>query len=277
VIAIVGILAALLLPAVQAARESARRSQCGSHLKQLGIAMHSYHETFGILPPAGLKRNPPGSFIPPRPASGFVSILPFCEEEALFERWNFNIGPDFEPNLSLTRAPLAIHRCPSMRLEIQGPGATCDSRPAPSSYALSTGSYNRNDATALGHNGAFVMLGAGFYRLGLDDISAADGAACTLLIGELGYTLAELTDPCCPGGFTQWAVAYPGQAYGSTGGIFNSRRVVGHEYEVFRGDHPGGVNFAFADGAVHFLEESIDARVLDALATRAGGETVEGF
>ncbi len=84
------------------------------------------------------------------------------------------------------------------------------------------------------------MLGPGYYRVGIDDISAADGASRTLLIGEMGYTLAELTDDCCPGGLTQWAVAYPGQAYGSTGGIFDSRHVVTHEYEVFRGDHPGG-------------------------------------
>ncbi|MBX3411597.1 MAG: DUF1559 domain-containing protein [Pirellulales bacterium] len=277
-IAIIGILIAILLPAVQAAREAGRRAICSNNLKQLGLAMHNYQSANGILPPAGLKRNPPGSLIPPRPASGFVSVLPYCGEEALFQSWNFNIGPDFNPNLPLTRRVLSIHRCPSMQLTLLGSSMEdCTLRPRPSSYALSTGSHHRLDANKYGHNGAFVMQGEGFYRVGLDDISAADGTSQTLLIGELGYTLAEMTDECCPGGMTQWAVTYPGQAIASTGGIFNSRRVVSHEYEVFRGDHPGGVNFVFADGGVHFVRETVDAAVLDALATRAGGEVLGDF
>ena len=277
VIAIIGLLVALLLPAVQAARESARRMHCTNNLKQLGVAMQSYQDTYRILPPAGLRRNPPGSIIPPRPASGFVSLLPFHEESQRYEAWNFRIGPDYSPNKELTTDPLAVHRCPSMQLEIQGSDAQCADRPAPSSYALCTGSHHRADAATLGHNGAFVMQGKGFYEVGIDDISAADGTSHTLAAGELGYTLVELTDNCCPGGLTQWAVAYPGQAIASTGGVFNARSVVGHEYEVFRGDHPGGVNFVFVDGAVHFIEETIDARLLDALATRDGGETLESF
>ena len=127
----------------------------------------------------------------------------------------------------------------------------------------------------MGHNGAFVHLGPGFYRVGIDDISAADGASSTLLIGELGYTLVELTDSCCPGGMTQWAVCYPGQAIGSTGGIFNSRRVVTHEYEVFRGDHPGGVNCLMGDGSVKFVKYATPQAIMTAFGTRNGGESLQ--
>ncbi len=102
VIAIIGILAAILLPAVQAAPRSGAKNAVQQQFEAIGPAMHSYQESFRILPPAGLRRNPSSSSVPPRPASGFVSILPFCEELALFNRWNFAIGPDFDPNQTLT-------------------------------------------------------------------------------------------------------------------------------------------------------------------------------
>ncbi len=81
VIAIIGVLVALLLPAVQAAREAARRSQCINNLKQLGLALHNYHDTYQTLPigaQAGLKMN------------WRVSVMPFMEQQALFDKLNWN-------------------------------------------------------------------------------------------------------------------------------------------------------------------------------------------
>jgi len=278
VIAIIGLLVALLLPAVQAAREAARRSHCSSNLKQLALAVQNYNDVHGILPPAGLRRSA-GLFN--RPSSGFVSILPYHDEQAIYDQWNFRLGPDFDPNLSLARNLIPVHRCPSMNLDIQGSSPDCFTRPLPSSYALSTGTYYRGEGPGTApdnkvHNGAFVMFGKGFYRVGIDDISAADGSSRTLLIGELDYGLENMTDICCPGGLTQWAAAYPGQAWGTTSGVLNADRIItGHEYDTFRGEHPGGVYFAMVDGSVRFIEETIDARLLNALATRNAGDHVD--
>ena len=280
VIAIIGMLVALLLPAVQAAREAARRSQCGGNLRQLALAMHSYQDTNGILPPAGLQ---PGTADWDRSASGFVSILPYHEEKELFDAWNFRIGPDYDPNLTLIKRPLAIHRCPSTPFETHRTDGICSNQPAYSSYALSTGTFFRArrsytpDPIVLEHNGAFVHFGKGYYRVGLDDISAADGTSSTLLIGEMGFSLVNSTGTCVNGGSTQWAIAYPGQGLASTSGTFNATLNVQAEIETFRSEHPGGVYFAMADGSLRFIDELVDARVLNALATRDGGEMLDGF
>lgn len=280
VIAIIGVLVALLLPAVQAAREAARKMQCGNNLKQLGLAMHNYHDAHRMLPPAGLKKAAFGHLIPPRPASGFVSILPFCEESQIYDSWNFVFKPEESANKHFLLQILPVHRCPSMQLGMQGSEATCGNEPVPSSYGMSSGTLNRVDANSsvlnIGHNGAFVMQGPGFFSVRLGKNAGGDGTSHTLMIGELGFTLESVTG-CYPGGMTQWAIAYPGTAYGSTGGVFNSRKVYAHEYEAFRGDHPGGVNFVMLDGSVRFIEETISDQTLNALATRAGGEIITDF
>ncbi|NLY02962.1 MAG: DUF1559 domain-containing protein [Rhodopirellula sp.] len=95
VIAIIGILIALLLPAVQAAREAARRSQCSNNLKQLGLALHNYHDSFGSFPPGGLWAYgnpwPPAVWPGPNPERGstLVHLLPFMEQSALYDAINF--------------------------------------------------------------------------------------------------------------------------------------------------------------------------------------------
>src|SRR6476469_182788 len=85
VIAIIGVLVALLLPAVQAAREAARRMQCSNHLKQIGLALQNYHDTFGSLPPAYLADSQ-GKPI----HSWRVLILPFLENTTLYDRYSFD-------------------------------------------------------------------------------------------------------------------------------------------------------------------------------------------
>src|SRR5437667_3568664 len=83
VIAIIGVLVSLLLPAVQAAREAARRAQCSNNLKQLSLALHNYENTHNTLPPAGIDSNQ---------MSWTVLLLPFFEQQALYDQFNFNKG-----------------------------------------------------------------------------------------------------------------------------------------------------------------------------------------
>ncbi len=94
VIAIIGILVALLLPAVQAAREAARRASCLNNLKQIGLAVHNFHDTYRRLPPSGANDQQPFGTDPPSSnrwgSSWMVYLLPFVEQHALFEKWQFN-------------------------------------------------------------------------------------------------------------------------------------------------------------------------------------------
>ncbi|MBI2481882.1 MAG: DUF1559 domain-containing protein [Planctomycetia bacterium] len=120
VIAIIGILVALLLPAVQAAREAARRMQCGNNLKQIGLALHNYHDTYKTLPMSWWIEYPPA--FPNKPMNGSVwsvDILPFVEQQPLFDQLNHNVlscnqtGPAGAANVALIQTLLPAFVCPS--------------------------------------------------------------------------------------------------------------------------------------------------------------------
>jgi hypothetical protein len=110
-----GIVPALLLPAIQASREAARRSQCNNNLKQIAIAMHNYHDTYKCFPPA---------YIPDengKPMHSWrVLILPFMEQAALHQRYNFNEPWDSPTNQAVTSVVIPVFRCPS---STAGPGS----------------------------------------------------------------------------------------------------------------------------------------------------------
>jgi prepilin-type N-terminal cleavage/methylation domain-containing protein/prepilin-type processing-associated H-X9-DG protein len=114
VIAIIGVLIALLLPAIQAAREAARRSQCTNNMKQLGLALHNYEGTVGVLPPTLSIRGPSSPGGPWTNSLGaHPRILPFAEQGAIFNAINFEIEMYSPPNLTATASRLRIIVCPS--------------------------------------------------------------------------------------------------------------------------------------------------------------------
>jgi prepilin-type N-terminal cleavage/methylation domain-containing protein len=95
VIAIIGVLAGLLLPAVQAAREAARRAQCASNLKQIGVAMHNYNSAIGVFPPGRLRSQVDHNG---RCYAAYAYLLPYLEQSSLYNATNFNLNPDNAPN-----------------------------------------------------------------------------------------------------------------------------------------------------------------------------------
>ena len=115
VIAIIGVLVSLLLPAVQQAREAARRAQCTNNLKQIGLALHNYHDANGRFPPGYRDPRPDSQ---PGPGWGWpVFILPHVEQPSLHvqldpERTLFGNGADTTPTTPQTLTPLAVFRCP---------------------------------------------------------------------------------------------------------------------------------------------------------------------
>ncbi len=282
VIAIIGILISLLLPAVQAARESARRSQCANNLKQMALAAHSYDGFWNFLPSArDLQTRPAGALA----SSPFVAMLSYMEQGNVASRFDFTLAPNQGTNAALINMPMPMFICPSMTTPRDMPLPQCSGDTgAPSSYAVSTGSFYFYDRDASGNympeNGAFVDAARfGWVNLGL--ISTADGTSNTLLIGELDYGLTNYPDGCFPGqsvgGTTQWAIGYPGVALGCTAGVYNTHTMANYrDWPTFRSEHRIGCNFAMADGSVRFVATGINAVTLDALATRAGGESVSG-
>jgi prepilin-type N-terminal cleavage/methylation domain-containing protein len=270
VVAIVGILVAILLPAVQQARESARRTQCLSHLKQIGLAVHSYHDTFEKFPMA-THWSQTGTLY-----SALTAILPYHEQSPLFGKYDSN-APSYSPfNAAVIYERVPMYLCPSMVLRRAVPAIACgEPERAPGSYAVCTGTRSGFGPV---HDGAFVPHYAG--STGMRSMS--DGTSNTLLAGEIDYGLLNYfwSSGPCQGqpryGAGVWGIGHPGMSMATTLGVFNSDRLVNgfDEYETFRSDHVGGVQFVLVDGSVRFVNEVIDDRLLDALATRAGDEVV---
>ena len=205
VIAIIGILVALLLPAVQAAREAARRMQCGNNVKQVGLALHNYHDTFKVFPPALLNSGRLNATPLPYPEgirnhTGWLMLLPFLEQTPLWSQINFNVAtcqssayglgptPVSTVNDPFTRTRLKAFECPSHpaageeRTEA-GTGFYAMNQAKRSSYFFSTGVFTDYDTSystkagdirrgAFGNNGAATMA----------DIR--DGTANSIAIGE---------------------------------------------------------------------------------------------
>jgi len=265
VISIIGILVGLLMPAVQSARESARKITCSNNLKQIALATHLYHDTYKTLPMATDWRGKYYSF--------FTAILPHLEQDTLYDGYDSRLPYNATRNREVINKTISTYLCPAMVTPSDGPNTHCGDYLAPASYLASSGT---GDAWRARHNGAIVRHTDGTTRL--RDIR--DGLSNTLLVGEGDYGLRNYKyrrGPCAGqgrGGTVAWGIGYPGYSIGSTIGIFNSDRLVNGyaEYQTFRSDHVHGANFAFADGSVQFIAEYIDARVLDSLATRNGQE-----
>ena len=273
VVAIMAILVSLLLPAVQQAREAARRTQCRNHLKQIGIAIHNYHDAFRTLPMA-THWAPNGTLY-----SAFTSILPYQEQSPLYARYDFDAPSYGGFNEGVISQRIPVYLCPSMVLPRPVPAPACGERNrAPGSYAVCTGTRSGFGPV---HDGAIIPHSAGPTRFG--DIR--DGTSSTFLAGEIDYGLENFTwsSGPCQGepkyGTAVWGIGHPGMSMATTLGVFNSDRLINgfDEYETFRSDHAGGVHFVMVDGAVRFVSEAIDDRLLDALATRAGAELVSEF
>jgi prepilin-type N-terminal cleavage/methylation domain-containing protein len=262
VIAIIGSLVAILLPAVQSARESARRSQCGSNLRQVGLAIQMHDS---------VKRRMPGSHGIDDPLAGaFIPLLPFLEETALYESYDKEMPITDPRNTAFRESRINVLVCPSMAVSSPTP------EPGWSSVALCSGSgYGHfvNSWHPEFHNGAVISPTKG--TTSLEAISAGDGLAKTFLGGDLDYGLGKLPNGT-NGGSTRWSGGYPFQSVASTSGVFNATKLYGsyRELDTFRSDHPGGVQMVYCDASVRFVPENTNADTLRYLANRADGQAL---
>lgn len=286
VIGIIGLLIGLLLPAVQAARESSRRSQCVSNLKQVGVALHNYQSARRTLP-SGYISAFTGDGTDTGPGWGWAALLlGQVEENSLRMQVQFTRPIEDPVNASVRVQSVAIYLCPSDTAPPtwsarQDPGGTTSLGAAICDVA-SANYVGVFGTTEPGIDGDGV-----FFRnsqVSLRDIT--DGSSHTLAVGERSYLLGEAT---WVGSVTGSALA-PGP--GDTDGIgqfeveAGSSMVLGHvgefklpgdptgDVNMFYSQHAGGVNFLFADGHVSFLDDSVDYNTYKALATRAGGEVI---
>jgi prepilin-type N-terminal cleavage/methylation domain-containing protein/prepilin-type processing-associated H-X9-DG protein len=299
VIAIIAVLIALLLPAVQAAREAARRAQCVNNLKQLALASANYHDVQGSFPSCLYLHPAYSTGQAWNNASWLVLMLPQIEQSPMYNAVNFSImwgvNPLFnwgqqyygEQNSTVRLAvinSLGCHSDTSPRTDTTNADEIWDDRSAGTSYVGNLGDncLACNPAAntvafcaAAGYRcrGPQLADGGGsgiFWRfgsnVGIRDVT--DGTSNTMLAGEQIMAI------------TRWnAWVHANQSVGSTAlplNFMNKNPNTGDwpdEYS-FRSMHPGGGNFAFCDGSVKFIKNSINFPIYQALSTRDQGEIV---
>jgi prepilin-type N-terminal cleavage/methylation domain-containing protein/prepilin-type processing-associated H-X9-DG protein len=277
-VAIIAVLIGLLLPAVQRVRESGLRAKCLNNLKQIGLALHNFHEAQGTFP-TGHTSKKPGE---PYPFLAWTArLLPYLEQgdlwrqaEADYRRQPNPFGPPQHPGLA---TPVRAYSCPSDGRAESVQDTHRDHRVALTNYVGVIGTNWRN------LDGALIAD----RPVRLTEIT--DGASATLLVGErppstdfwFGWWYAGVGQNGSTGspdmllgvrelnGGGSYTWYCPRAAAHYVPGRFDEQCDVFH----FWSPHPGGAHFLFGDGSVHFLAYSADA-IMPALATRAGGEAV---
>jgi prepilin-type N-terminal cleavage/methylation domain-containing protein/prepilin-type processing-associated H-X9-DG protein len=326
VIAIIAVLIALLLPAVQSAREAARRAGCVNNLKQIGLALHNYEEAMGAFPP-GYVSSILGTVLDAcnQDAENGLSIdlgagwawgsmiLPFLEQQPLYNSINFNLSVAYRQNDTCSLTPLSVFLCPSDFGPSTIPVYADPPDPAnPGLYndsnivdTLSRGNYvgmyglgeicsQSNALDGANNNGKGPMgTHAGiFYRNSATKIAAiTDGTSNTSMVGERSHNLSYVTwvarsiggwlgvTPPSQGGSDKFNPSPEEcwtQIMGPCGLEDGLRTINNPEAHVedYWSMHAGGINMLFADGSVHFLKSSISPIPWRAMATRNFGEVI---
>lgn len=245
VCSVIGTLIALVMPAVQAAREAARRAQCANNLRQIGLAIANYHEAMASLPMGCIEWRPPSPHPrPERQIAWSALILPFVDNLAVYDQINFSLAFDAIANSTAARVRIAVYQCPTSQRK---PNAIDEF--GGSDYGGIFG--ERITSSNIPAKGTMLIEKAIPYS----DI--LDGLSRTLVVGE---------DSIFPDG--QW---------------INGRNIFDQAYAInaaqgseneLQSLHPQGAYGLFCDGSVRFLSERLDVRAVAAICTRAGGETV---
>jgi len=256
VIAIIAVLIALLLPAVQSAREAARRLQCTSNLKQIGLALHGYHDAYETFPAGGwiVLFNQP---LTNNMNIGWsASVLPWLEQRPLYDALNLNYPYNDPTNATAGHIVLQVYLCPS--------------EPRRSNWNRAPGdSFDYADADYGGMYGPRALVsptdrnepprGVMIYNRNITLAQITDGSSMTIQIGEAPEAINAM-----------WISGHNvfDQAF-----AINARPPVEFGEEL-TSRHPGGASVLFADGSVHFLKSSTSRVTLSALCTRSLGEVI---
>ncbi len=255
VITIIGMLVALLLPAVQAAREAARRATCANNLHQIGLGLQNYHSVHASFPPGCIQ--PAFMISNGRQFAWSALLLPYIEQQPLSTAIDFSQPCYAAVNAAPAAMVLPTYMCPSTARSsawVQGRAVT--------DYS---GLYGENipphPAGWVAENGMMVYDQAFRIR------DVTDGTSNTLIVAENSRFPVLAGD--------QW---------------INGLNIMDADYAInyippnpqlwehdIRSEHPGGANAALCDGSARFLSETLDVNTLKAILTRAGGEVVGPF
>jgi prepilin-type N-terminal cleavage/methylation domain-containing protein len=291
VIAIIGLLVALLLPAVQAAREAARATQCRNNLKQIGLALHNYHDTVGWLPPGWLTSGAPTG---PNGWGWASMILAQIEQTPLQAQVRYNLRIMNSANEPIRGAVISTYICPSdpypdtVDLQLTPPIATAPPgpqayyfhppEPTPIPFAKSNfaGVFGTRDLEA------FPSAGDGtfFHNSRLKLASIIDGLSNTLIVGERATMVGSRFSfesmgqvPVVTASLWQGVVPEASEPFARVvGSADHTPSHPNRHFDDFSSSHPGGTHFLAGDGSVQRVENSIDLAAYQTMTTRSAGD-----
>lgn len=270
-----------LFPAIQEAREAARRSQCKNNLKQIGLAMHNYHDVYNSLPMGwvgvDLEAQKPAVF--GMNCWGWGGrILPFMDQAVLYNQVAFNERVDEGTNAKLLNKQITQYRCPSdpyikktwMMKDEKGADVL---ELATTNYVASFGTEDLAKCQKLKVGEACKGDGLFYQNYGAKIADITDGTANTLAVGERVGTVKGDR-------FSTWSgVIAKGKdplarILGTSDQVLDAKE---HHAANYLSPHKGGSHFLLIDGAVRFLKSELDLKIFQALTTRAGGEKLPNF
>jgi prepilin-type N-terminal cleavage/methylation domain-containing protein/prepilin-type processing-associated H-X9-DG protein len=310
VIAIIAILIGLLLPAVQKVREAAARIACQNNLKQIGLALHAHDSSRAKLPYGNRGWAPYASIDDTNGTNWAIEILPYLEQDALYQRYDQSV-PNTHPNNNFVRrAFVKTYTCPwdpnegGSNSPETGPGSGLTYRYG--SYRAMSGSNNGPTlgwydlVVQSGNNSSWGMTKAMRGPLHVDRSSQSelfpaesigaipDGTSATILAGERYHRAAGNTHAITPQRNTYWAYTYG--SYNTSSGFANPGVLRGFYYDNYVGTplenamkrswgsaHTGIVNFVFCDGSVRPLTLNTDVNIFMRMSTVNGGEFFPDF
>jgi prepilin-type N-terminal cleavage/methylation domain-containing protein/prepilin-type processing-associated H-X9-DG protein len=253
VVAIIGVLVALVLPGVQAARETARRAQCQNHLRQIGVALHVYHDGRRELPVGCVDKRVPSSNPAGRQHAWSAALLPHLEESGLWRRINFGSAYDAAVNASAATVAVSIYICPSTVRTASGREGGLVGNPLAASdaaayrgAAIDYGGIYGAAQISPSANGVFL------YDRPVQFSDVTDGTSHTLAVAEdsgRGWLMNG-----------EWI---NGENIYDVGGPINKQQ----DNEIWS-DHPGGAMVLWCDGGVELLSEATELSVVRAVCTR---------
>jgi prepilin-type N-terminal cleavage/methylation domain-containing protein/prepilin-type processing-associated H-X9-DG protein len=280
VISIVGVLISILLPAVQSAREAARRAQCKNNLRQMGIALHHYHD---------VRNSFPSGSVWPNKTFWTGLILPEIEQSTIYNSLDFNIAWDVDgtANEAACGTYLSIFRCPSSSSPEHRTTVGIPER-VPCNYVACTSgliAFESGPPPLVGLDDADGLFAVNS-SIRMTDVK--DGTSNTIAAGE-AYFLYVISgvDHYGLGQFIDhWYIGTPegqnneiSESMGSTAVPINGYKLpdlfVDEKELSFSSEHPGGTQVLFADGHVAFVHETIDHAIWSGFGTRDNGETAQ--
>jgi prepilin-type N-terminal cleavage/methylation domain-containing protein/prepilin-type processing-associated H-X9-DG protein len=308
VIAIIAVLIGLLLPAVQKVREAAQRTQCQNNMKQIGLALHNYHDANSSFP-AAWKYTPQPTLTPKAVVHGWaIYVLPYLEQSALYQRYDFTKSLYDDPNASVIQTQLSVFQCPATpdqnRVEsIPVPKDVGGSLPgipagvlkaAATDYSVTTGILGRGWDIIVGPNppatgdrdGVLAATGPPYSYTRVTDVT--DGTSNTIMIGEVAgrSTIYQGRTPLPPPNITEgggWGDPFNGENWlagslfdgtdpaGAGPCIINCTNKTGRNLYSF---HSSGVNVVLADGSVRHISASITPKIVAFMVTKKKGEVI---